>query len=246
MARLDADGPDLPVLPLHRRSVAHAVEARLVPARARRTSKLIGLGLFLALYPYFPIAELRWPGVLQRIGLCYLAAWAAKRCLRPRGQAVLAAVLLVGYWLVMTRVSGPELIRPASKGRRTSPHRSTACCWFPTSGARLRPGTRRACSRRCRRSPRRSSACCSASGCSGARAARRFGRRWACCSEGSCSRHWAWRGASWPRPGCCSRSTRGSGPRPTCCSPLALRRPCSGFATSWWMWPACAAGQRLS
>ena len=81
------------------------------PALAR-TAKLIGLGLFLALYPYFPIAELRWPGVLQRIGLCYLAAWAAKRCLRPRGQAVLAAVLLVGYWLVMTRVSGPEAHPP--------------------------------------------------------------------------------------------------------------------------------------
>ncbi len=73
-----------------------------------RSLKLIGLGLFLALYPYFPLAELRWPGVLQRIGVCYLAAWAAKRSLRPRGQAVLAAALLVGYWGLMTRVTGPE------------------------------------------------------------------------------------------------------------------------------------------
>jgi predicted acyltransferase len=77
------------------------------PALARGL-KLVGLGLLLNLYPYFPIAELRWPGVLQRIGICYFAAWAAKRTLRPRGQAVLAAVLLVGYWLVMTRVVGPE------------------------------------------------------------------------------------------------------------------------------------------
>jgi len=73
-----------------------------------RTLKLIGLGLLLNLYPYFPIAELRWPGVLQRIGVCYLAAWAAKRFLRPGGQAVLAASILLGYWALMTRVTGPE------------------------------------------------------------------------------------------------------------------------------------------
>jgi predicted acyltransferase len=77
------------------------------PALARAL-KLVGLGLLLNLYPYFPIAGLRWPGVLQRIGICYLAAWAARRALSPRGQAVLAAALLVGYWGLMTRVSGPE------------------------------------------------------------------------------------------------------------------------------------------
>jgi predicted acyltransferase len=77
------------------------------PALAR-TAKLVGLGLFLNLYPYFEVAELRWPGVLQRIGLCYLAAWAAKRFLRPRGQAVLAAALLAGYWGLLTRATGPE------------------------------------------------------------------------------------------------------------------------------------------
>jgi predicted acyltransferase len=73
-----------------------------------RALKLIGLGLLLNLYPYFPIAELRWPGVLQRIGICYLGAWAARRWLRPRGQAVLTAALLVGYWVLLTKVSGPE------------------------------------------------------------------------------------------------------------------------------------------
>jgi predicted acyltransferase len=46
--------------------------------------------------------------VLQRIGICYLAAFAVKRWLRPRGQVALVAVLLVGYWLLMTQVTGPE------------------------------------------------------------------------------------------------------------------------------------------
>jgi len=73
-----------------------------------RALKLVGLGLLLNLYPYFEVAELRWPGVLQRIGVCYLAAWAAKRYLRPRGQTLLTVALLVGYWLVMSRVTGPE------------------------------------------------------------------------------------------------------------------------------------------
>jgi predicted acyltransferase len=73
-----------------------------------RSLKLVGLGLLLNLYPYFNFAELRWPGVLQRIGICYLAAWAARRFLGPRAQAGLAAALLVGYWLLMTRVVGPE------------------------------------------------------------------------------------------------------------------------------------------
>jgi predicted acyltransferase len=81
------------------------------PALAR-SLKLIGLGLLLNLYPYFPIAELRFSGVLQRIGVCYLAAWAARRWLRPRGQAVLAACLLVGYWALMTRGTGPEGLPP--------------------------------------------------------------------------------------------------------------------------------------
>jgi predicted acyltransferase len=86
-------------------TLSKRIELRQALARAL---KLVGLGLLLNLYPYFPIAELRWPGVLQRIGICYFAAWAAKRYLRPRGQALLAAALLVGYWLVMTRVVGPE------------------------------------------------------------------------------------------------------------------------------------------
>ena len=73
-----------------------------------RALKLVGLGLMLALYPYFPIAELRLPGVLQRIGVCYFAAFVAKRWLGPRGQAALVVGLLGGYWALMTQVTGPE------------------------------------------------------------------------------------------------------------------------------------------
>jgi len=85
------------------------LEARPAVARAL---KLVGLGLLLTLYPWFHVTTMRWPGVLQRIGLCYLAAWAARRWLSPRAQAALAAVLVAGYWLLMTRVTGPEGLAP--------------------------------------------------------------------------------------------------------------------------------------
>jgi len=92
-------------------SLTFSRRLELRPALAR-SLKLVGLGLLLSLYPYFHVLSARWPGVLQRIGICYLAAWAAKRVLRPRGQAVLAVLLLVGYWALMTKVTGPEGPRP--------------------------------------------------------------------------------------------------------------------------------------
>ena len=78
-----------------------------------RSLKLVGLGLVVNFTTGgFALAGLRWAGVLQRIGIAYLAAWVAKRFLRPRGQAVLAAALLIGYWAAMTRVVGPEGLAP--------------------------------------------------------------------------------------------------------------------------------------
>jgi predicted acyltransferase len=78
-----------------------------------RAAKLFGLGLLVNSWPILGMDHLRIPGVLQRIAVCYLAAWAAKRWLRPRSHALLAAALLVGYWLAMTRVTGPEGYAPS-------------------------------------------------------------------------------------------------------------------------------------
>jgi predicted acyltransferase len=82
-----------------------------------RSAKLIGLGLFLNGFPWFNLGTIRIPGVLQRIGLCYLAAafawrWAASSRDGDRlGGAVarvaaLAVLLLVGYWLILLAVPG--------------------------------------------------------------------------------------------------------------------------------------------
>lgn len=87
------------------------------PAILRRALKLVGLGLLLALVPYFNFERLRYPGVLQRIGICYFVAamawqWAGHSTAADRMRPVLArigglaAVLLVGYWVILLVVPG--------------------------------------------------------------------------------------------------------------------------------------------
>jgi predicted acyltransferase len=80
----------------------------------RRAAVLVGLGLFLAGFPFFNPAHWRIPGILQRIGLCYLAAALVYRGMQSRdpgddwkrpAYAVSAVVvaILVSYWIVLVR-----------------------------------------------------------------------------------------------------------------------------------------------
>lgn len=80
----------------------------------RRAAILFALGVLLAAFPFgwlpahhFSWATLRVPGVLQRIALCYLAAVAIVLRTGPRGQAVTAGGLLLGYGLVLAWVPVP-------------------------------------------------------------------------------------------------------------------------------------------
>ena len=88
---------------------------------ATRAAKIILLGWFLAGFPYFDLAKLRIPGVLPRIGLCYLAAASLYRaCDVAAGDAAqhardrltarvtlgLTLALLLGYWAVLMLVPG--------------------------------------------------------------------------------------------------------------------------------------------
>src|SRR5271170_6281052 len=49
----------------------------------------------------------RIPGVLQRIGICYLAASILFLYVRPRTRALVVAALLIGYWIFMRFVPVP-------------------------------------------------------------------------------------------------------------------------------------------
>lgn len=83
--------------------------ARLFGKAAKRGAILIGLGLLLAAFPYYnlDLAHLRFPGVLQRIGLAFTLAAAAVLFTRPRAQAAITVALLLGYWAAMTLVPVP-------------------------------------------------------------------------------------------------------------------------------------------
>jgi predicted acyltransferase len=50
---------------------------------------------------------LRIPGVLQRIGVCYVAASVLFLYVRPKARALTVAALLVGYWILMRFVPVP-------------------------------------------------------------------------------------------------------------------------------------------
>ena len=68
-----------------------------------RGLRIIALGLLLHLAAWwaFDMAHYRIPGVLQRIGLCFLAAAPLALHLRPRAQWLLIAALLLGWWLLL-------------------------------------------------------------------------------------------------------------------------------------------------
>ncbi len=97
-------------LSLNRRSANGATDQSIRLQILRRSVLIVLAGLALAAFPFFPLTQftdLRIPGVLQRIGICYgLAALVAWR--RPsRAVAAVAAGLLVGYWAAMTLIPVP-------------------------------------------------------------------------------------------------------------------------------------------
>jgi predicted acyltransferase len=98
-------------IPLALGARIHRGEEGLPRRVLRRSLVIFGLGLLLHALPFFHLATLRIPGVLQRIAVCYfLAALLVVLTGGARGwrsQALVAAALLVGYWLLVTRLAPP-------------------------------------------------------------------------------------------------------------------------------------------
>jgi predicted acyltransferase len=74
----------------------------------KRSLIIIALGLFLSAFPRFDLSAMRFPGVLQRIGLVYLVASIVVLKTGMRGQVVVAGSLLLVYWALMELVPVPE------------------------------------------------------------------------------------------------------------------------------------------
>jgi predicted acyltransferase len=73
----------------------------------RRAAIIFALGIFLAGFPYFDFSDIRIPGVLQRIAVCYLFAALIFLNTKWRAQVAVTAALLLIYWALMTLVPVP-------------------------------------------------------------------------------------------------------------------------------------------
>jgi predicted acyltransferase len=86
-------------------------EAEFWKKTLRRTAIILALGVFFHWFPFWrmtdhgwvfkQLSQLRLPGVLERIALCYCFAAIAARYLQVRGLLALSAMLLLGYWALL-------------------------------------------------------------------------------------------------------------------------------------------------
>ena len=73
----------------------------------RRALIIVALGFLMRLFPDFHFSGMRWPGVLQRIGVVYLAAAGLYLAFARTGRAAWTGGLLLGYWAAMALVPVP-------------------------------------------------------------------------------------------------------------------------------------------
>jgi predicted acyltransferase len=97
----------------------------LIKHVVRRAVILILLGIFINGFPnrYNP-HTLRFEGVLQRIGVCYLAASIIYFWTKPRGRAAVIFACLVGYWVLMRFVPVPGFGTPTHEIPLLDPDRN--------------------------------------------------------------------------------------------------------------------------
>lgn len=108
------------VFALSRKRDQHIERGPIMRAALKRTLILIGIGLFITLYVIdFDVANLRYPGVLQRIGLVYFICCGLYLYLHDRALWAVALALLVLYYLILTLtpvpgVGSPDLMVPTA------------------------------------------------------------------------------------------------------------------------------------
>ena len=73
----------------------------------KRSLIIFAIGLFLNGFPYFSLSELRIPGVLQRIAVCYLFASIIFLETKIRTQVVITIALLLIYWFLVKFIPAP-------------------------------------------------------------------------------------------------------------------------------------------
>ncbi|MDW7681346.1 MAG: heparan-alpha-glucosaminide N-acetyltransferase domain-containing protein, partial [bacterium] len=94
-------------LSFSRRLEAGDVFSNLFTKVLRRTLIIFALGLLLSLFPRFDFANMRIPGVLQRIAVCYFFASLIVLQANKKRQYGWTAILLAVYWILIKMVPVP-------------------------------------------------------------------------------------------------------------------------------------------
>lgn len=86
-----------------------ATRADVFRRSAKRAAIIVLLGLILGSFPWigYNFAHIRFPGVLQRIGVAFLLAAPVLLWTGRRGRAAVTVTLLLGYWAAMTLIPVP-------------------------------------------------------------------------------------------------------------------------------------------
>ncbi len=71
------------------------------------TFLILGIGLFIYLYEGFALSEFRIVGVLQRIAVVYFICSILFLYTKWQTQAIIGAIILLGYWLMMYTIPTP-------------------------------------------------------------------------------------------------------------------------------------------
>ncbi|MEO3690687.1 acyltransferase family protein [Roseateles paludis] len=95
-------------LSLARRAQAGADKGQLLATTARRALLIIAIGVLLNGFPFYDLATLRLPGVLQRLGLCTLCAAPLVLGCGARGLWLWALGLLAAYAAVQLALPVPD------------------------------------------------------------------------------------------------------------------------------------------
>ena len=95
------------VFSFENRSESGRLDKKTVLRIMRRTGILFLLGLLLNGFPYYHLYDLRIPGVLQRIAVCYLAVSLITLKTRINSQVCVLAGLLISYWMLLEFIPVP-------------------------------------------------------------------------------------------------------------------------------------------
>ena len=94
-------------LSLEKKRASGMAQGAILGQVTRRCLILVVLGLFDNAYPFFQFETLRFPGVLQRIGIvCLIITWMLQK-LGPRSPAWTIGPVLLAYWALMTLAPVP-------------------------------------------------------------------------------------------------------------------------------------------